>query len=309
VNLTPDSLSTPLATAERSVLCPGCGYDLRAATEDRCSECGLVVDRTALRQSGIPWAHRKEIGRITSCFKTIWLMTLDAKILRHEAAKPQSPVEAIRFRRIVMLFVAVCLVALGKVLIDDEFITDNVVQKPSLVRAWPLPGYAQDLAVPWSAGVSIRSAWLVYPMLAAIWIVAAPAAVFRTKRMPQEQAQAGKAMGAYVSAPLVWLVPAVAAYLTSRWVHEPGGNASSRGSPLLLTSLAVTWLVLVILAVGSTAHRTGQWKARVTRSGYATGFLAMAELLLLWLLGVGLLLIIVPWCVGILRLFVFASRT
>src|SRR5687768_8381884 len=78
-------------TTERSVLCPACGYDLRGATEDRCSECGLVVDLASLQHSEIPWAYRRQIGWGRAFFKTVWMITSDVKSLRHEAAKPQSP--------------------------------------------------------------------------------------------------------------------------------------------------------------------------------------------------------------------------
>src|SRR5688572_2773768 len=91
-------------TTEWSVLCPGCGYDLRAATEDRCSECGLAVDRASLEHSEIPWAHRRQIGRVRAFFKTVWMITSDVRSLRHEAAKPQSPSDAAAFRWWVVTF-------------------------------------------------------------------------------------------------------------------------------------------------------------------------------------------------------------
>src|SRR5262249_31894858 len=53
------SETTPASSMPKSTedddapLCPSCGYDLRAATNDRCPECGLVVDRQALVISNI----------------------------------------------------------------------------------------------------------------------------------------------------------------------------------------------------------------------------------------------------------------
>lgn len=80
-------------------LCPGCGYDLRAATTDRCSECGVVLDRAALRESGFPWAHRKRVGRVRAFVATVWLVTVDGRRVRNELAKPQDARDAGLTRR------------------------------------------------------------------------------------------------------------------------------------------------------------------------------------------------------------------
>src|SRR4051794_13275118 len=69
----PDAPSDP----GRSLLCPGCGYDLRGTIGGRCSECGLEIDRAALERSGFPWAHRASLGRVRAFLKTVWLVTVD----------------------------------------------------------------------------------------------------------------------------------------------------------------------------------------------------------------------------------------
>ena len=63
----------------RTWICPACGYDLRATTSDHCSECGLAIDRDALQQSAIPWAHRRQIGRVRAYLKTLWQFSTDRK--------------------------------------------------------------------------------------------------------------------------------------------------------------------------------------------------------------------------------------
>src|SRR5687768_10793324 len=60
------------------LLCPACGYDLRGTTGGRCSECGLEIDPAALARSGVPWAYRKEMGRVRAFLKTAWLVTFDS---------------------------------------------------------------------------------------------------------------------------------------------------------------------------------------------------------------------------------------
>src|SRR5687768_2253551 len=88
---------SPVAVDQEALLCPGCGFDLRATTSDRCGECGLEFDRASLSISTIPWAHRRRIGRIRSYFKTFWQFTRDSRALRHELAKPQDIRDGRRF--------------------------------------------------------------------------------------------------------------------------------------------------------------------------------------------------------------------
>src|SRR5436190_1289393 len=38
--------------AAQAIHCPACGYDLRGMTGDRCSECGLVIDREDVAEDG-----------------------------------------------------------------------------------------------------------------------------------------------------------------------------------------------------------------------------------------------------------------
>ena len=132
---------------------------MRAATDDRCSECGLVIDRLSLERSGIPWAYRRQFGGIRAFVKTVWLMTLDAKSLRHEAAKPQSVRDAAGFRRRVAMLLVLGAAVVTAMFIREDGIEQIVLQKPaSFSLSAPLSGYAQDLAVPWSAGIALRPA-------------------------------------------------------------------------------------------------------------------------------------------------------
>jgi len=42
---------------EKATYCPACGYDLRGAANQRCSECGANVGRGI--SSRIPWVQRR----------------------------------------------------------------------------------------------------------------------------------------------------------------------------------------------------------------------------------------------------------
>src|SRR5207253_11373569 len=85
----PSMGSPPSSTtvADRPVLCPACGYDLRASTGNTCSECGLAWDRTEATRSAVPWAYRAQRGRLRAFWQTVIGVTRDAKALRHENVK------------------------------------------------------------------------------------------------------------------------------------------------------------------------------------------------------------------------------
>src|SRR5438128_449501 len=102
---------------DAALLCPACGFDLRGTESDRCGECGLAIDREALRESGIPWAHRRKIGRVKAYWKTLWQILLDRRSLRHESARPQDMKDGRAFRRVTAGFVAMAFVGLFVVVV------------------------------------------------------------------------------------------------------------------------------------------------------------------------------------------------
>ena len=52
------------SATETPLRCPQCGYDVRFASDSRCSECGRVFDRQRLERTWWPWVHRREMGRV-----------------------------------------------------------------------------------------------------------------------------------------------------------------------------------------------------------------------------------------------------
>jgi len=83
--------------------CPGCGYDLRAMSSDRCPECGLLIDRAALAGARIPWTFRKGMGRWRAYRKTVALAALEPHKLALEVARPVSLADARKFQHLTVL--------------------------------------------------------------------------------------------------------------------------------------------------------------------------------------------------------------
>src|SRR5687768_15113775 len=91
--------TTPVAEDE-PLICPNCGYDLRAAVGGRCSECGSVFDEAELRTSGFPWAQRRQRGRIRAYLLTTWYVLINSRRIAHEASRTQLASDGRSFRRV-----------------------------------------------------------------------------------------------------------------------------------------------------------------------------------------------------------------
>jgi hypothetical protein len=300
--------STPAAEGESAeaaaVLCPGCGYDLRGGTTDRCSECGLEVDRTAVRWSGVPWAHRRQIGRVRAFWKTVWYVTLDKRLIRHELARPQDLRDARRFRACNAAFGAVALVGFAGVLLVRYGLESIAVQPFTFAlgpgRRGPLPGYAQDLAVPWCAGATLLPLIPIYLVGLAVYVTGVGQSVMRLKGYPPAHRDRATAMGLYAWAPLAWLLPAAACHAAAFGLRRTAEGWEDdlliRAARLGLDGLAI---LLGTVSVFSSFHRSGEWFTRAHHAGAGRFAAGVAEMLARSTLGIVLFLGVVPWCVGL----------
>ena len=281
------------------LLCPACGFDLRGTTGDRCGECGLEIDRAGLRVSGVPWAHRGRMGRITAYLKTARAFARDRGV-RFEAVRPQEIRDGRAFARITACFVAVALVGafLAGVYAMGGLVALAIQPGDSVSRG------VLDGAVPWCAGATIPGVLPVCLVAFAFWLASSQRFVFRTRAGSAERARAGVALSYYTSAPLLLLVPAAAFGVGLAWLTRH--VADSYGPrfraffvyPRASLALSVAGGVTAVVAVGLALVRVGQWVARTRQSGTGRAVLGAAEAVGLWLLGVVVLLGLVPWCVG-----------
>jgi hypothetical protein len=80
--------------------CQACGYNLFGIESPNCPECGLIIDRTRLGESKIPWTHRKHIGIFRAFRRTGSLAIFHPQKLAEEINHPVSYADAQSFRMI-----------------------------------------------------------------------------------------------------------------------------------------------------------------------------------------------------------------
>src|SRR5690606_7827504 len=159
--------------------------------------------------SGVPWAHRKRMGRLWAFGATVWRFSIDARSLRHEAARPQDERDARRLGIVVGLLLGTALSALfvvGVATHEDGLAALAVQPQIAWLRGGSgLDGWTQDLAVPWSAGATI---WGVLPVCLVglgVYLGLCPGGIFTLKDKPADYQSRGRALAIYASVPLLWL--------------------------------------------------------------------------------------------------------
>lgn len=289
---------------DESLLCPFCGYDLRATLSDRCSECGHPIDRAALQTSSIPWAHRRELGSLRAYLKTLWQITLNSSSLACEAAKPQDLHAARIFRRLTALIL--CAIFLGgfvAILFTNKGLASFAIQPYPAFRA-ATPGWAQDLLVPWSAGATLLPTLPLLLIVLAFYLTGSQAVLFRLPDASPTRQERLTAIALYTAAPLAWLLPAAVFQALALGLVIPFNTPLTAS---LLALFCIAWAFFAMALLGF-AIRTAQWAARVRHAGVGYACLALAKLVGLWLLGPLVLLAVLPWCIGFLWIVIDSFR-
>src|SRR6185503_19429281 len=202
-------------------------------------------------------------GWVRAFLKTVWLVTSDSKSLRMETAKAQSLRDAARFRRWVAIVLSACFVAAVALIVREGGIRELAVRPPSQSgMMWRMPGWEQDLLVPWSAGIVLWPALFSYPVLLGFYVACAPASVFRTRGMADDYAEAVRSIGRYVAAPLFLVLPAAMASAAAIWLIR-NAEVFTR-TMAVVPMIAVGIYALRFVALAGTLYRTGQWRARTT---------------------------------------------
>jgi hypothetical protein len=229
-------------TAARPLVCGGCGFDLRAATGDRCPECGRRFDPEHLIDELIPWEQRKWIGRVRAYVLTVLMVLFRPGALVRKTERPVSLAAAKRFRRVS---VAVAWVALAAAACGLRGWAVSRNYRPDDWRDEPIRVFVN----PWSFGALLMGLLLVLNVMSVV-----TAACFGGRGLPPGRRVRVMAIGQYASAAL-GLVPVFAAtsllgWLTTTWVDRfrratPGqalDDLATRLTPFPLF-LTIAWVL------------------------------------------------------------------
>jgi hypothetical protein len=292
-------MATPAQT-DLETPCPACGYDLRGSSSDLCPECGLHIDRESLRTSAIPWAHRKQIGRLKAYFKTAWQITVGARALKYEAVKEQNPRDGVKFSRITAAILAPTFIG--------AYAAITVAGGGFHVWAYtwldrlpdPLPVWPDNMGVPWSAGAILPPVLPVALLLFAFYVTGSPRGVFRVRGSAAAR-QRAYAIASYLTAPLIFLPIAVICLGAAPWLERRVGEVFTHSIGWRVALVVIgCGAVVGFFSIGTTLVRIAHWHARVRHTGVLAAILGLGEVLLVWLFGGVVLLVVFPWLVGLI---------
>jgi hypothetical protein len=321
MNVPPPSLED-----EAELPCPHCGYDLRGAVANRCSECGNTFNPEELRQSNFPWARVTRPFSPGAYLRTVWMVCIRPKKLRYEASKPQDLQRALWFRRITAGLVGLAMAGLFIVLVMTEAIrfSHQPIISPydpyrggSPTQPWYI-ALAYDCLVPLSAVMSVPIVLFVAPAVVlalGIDLVYVPGRLFRRNNSSPEQAKRAKAISCYATAPFALVVLAVIAVVltfllcsgvtnlledvVARFPLEIQWFAEQVGLGIAIV-LIVLPLLGAMLGVVLIPTRALQWACRFHHFEFPDLLWMIARLVAGWIGSVLLCLVLVPSFLGFL---------
>ncbi len=140
----------------REYPCPRCGYDLRAAVEGRCPECGTVTLPEMLRASRIPWVHRKSLGRVRAYAATVWMVVRKPGVLPREMGARQKRRDAESFHRVSVFLAAGILTLCVGLVVRSAWVPD--------IRGDQWGGWLMPMAMP------MDQWWGMVPLFIGLWV-------------------------------------------------------------------------------------------------------------------------------------------
>jgi hypothetical protein len=198
---------------DTDLFCPACGYNVRGTSSERCPECGLVLDRSRLAESMIPWTHRRQIGRVRAYFKTVWMVLRRPTLVGREVAKSQDWVDAVRFRRVTTGIVFVTLAIVAAVIWHRTADFETVLSSVNPISATMATGVIAAPASPTKLDLTLvlLTGWQFWGLLPlyigvlAVSFTGLMGCFFSSNRLNPEQQARARAISHYSAAPLALL--------------------------------------------------------------------------------------------------------
>ncbi len=240
----PSAQSAPAIEEPDGLVCPRCGYDLRAISSENCPECGLPIDRTSISLSRIPWEHCKELGYFRGFWDTTGYAVFHPLQLAKEVYRPISYRRARWFQRIVVLWAWIPTAFWLIAALIPETNSRWDVRVPTITIAVLVLGMSLSLAT------GIASYW------------------FHPKTLSVSHQNRAIALSYYACSPLAWLwLPAV---LLAAERFIPHNSGVFYPQFVILTDLGeigfgillVTWLITTSVLMSTITKRGARQTVR-----------------------------------------------
>lgn len=257
----PQASSTDQPPLPEGLLCPGCGYDLRGLTSDRCPECALALTALRAGEVNIPWVHRQRLGRFRAFWKTVWWVTRWPRRLPVEMARPIHYRDSQTFRWVTTLHAYGTVVAASTAWAVGELL----YSQGTTAGLWLGLGIAQVIALVLLVGLPGLASYFFHP-----------------RRLSVEQQNRAIALSYYGWGVLAWLPLALPFFVAGLFLVR------SPASYLLGGACFAVAVPLVVLTIGLWQKRVYGGFRQVIHAGTAG---SLARLVLLNVLALGLLLL------------------
>lgn len=247
-------MGTAATTPEHELFCPDCGYNLRGTPADRCSECGLGLAFINSPESGIPWAHRRTRGLLSTFWATVWMALFRTRVLARAVYRPVPMRDAQRFH-----FIALGLMVASVFAAVAIFLASPADSSPTVLLSWMKPAtsdtswygfliaeYGRASVWAWMFAVSVGF------LSAVLTCAGGTAYLFQPRRLAVEQQRRAIAMSCYAAAPMAVAGPLLVASVAISTFLGPAGYgdqwAERAAAAVIGLCMVWVWLLLVHLA-------------------------------------------------------------